>query len=153
MGGGRKNFRTTEKGGKRLDKDLVEEWSRGEDRAYLETTGDLHSWEYTDRVLGLFAHSHLDYHKARDTSEEGQPSLAEMTRQAVTRLKVNKEGFVLVVEGARIDHAHHANLPKRSMEETLAMEEAVEVALQMVDVKDTLVIVTADHSHSVTING
>jgi len=153
MGGGRRNFRMRGQGGRREDKDLVEEWTRKEDAAYLETTGDLNQWKYTDRVLGLFSNSHMDYHKARDTTDEGQPSLAEMTGKAITRLSRNKEGFVLVVEGARIDHAHHKNLAKRSMEETLGMEEAVEEALKMTNKNDTLIVVTADHSHSVTING
>ena len=58
-----------------------------------------------------------------------------------------------MVEGARIDMAHHHNFAKRAMEETLALEQAVETALEMTNRTETLVIVTADHSHSVTING
>jgi alkaline phosphatase len=58
---------------------------------------------------------------------------------------------VLLVEGGKIDHAHHFNLARHAMEETLALERAVEGALEMVDIRETLVIVTADHSHAVTI--
>ena len=50
----------------------------------------------------------------------GTPSLSDMAGAAVKRLKRNKEkGFFLMVEGARIDHAHHENTPKRSLEEAV----------------------------------
>ena len=56
-----------------------------------------------------------------------------------------------MVEGGKIDHAHHFNLARHAMEETLSLEKAVEAALEMIDIKETLVVVTADHSHAVTI--
>ncbi|CAG0912215.1 unnamed protein product [Notodromas monacha] len=57
------------------------------------------------------------------------------------------------VEGARIDHALHDNSAKLALEETLAFDAAVEAALNATDPEDTLIIVTADHSHVMTING
>ena len=107
--------------------------------------------------------SHMDYEVERSSE---QPSLAEMTRAALERLERAPNGFLLMVEGGRIDHAHHANrwkdllrtntildIPraKMAMEETLALEEAVEVAMSLTKREETLTIVTADHSHAVTI--
>jgi alkaline phosphatase len=60
-------------------------------------------------------------------------------------------GFVLLVESGRIDMGHHQNQARHAMEETLSLETTVEAALSMVNIRETLVIVTADHSHAVTI--
>ena len=58
--------------------------------------------------------------KDRDMTPRGTPSLSDMAGAAVKRLKRNREkGFFLMVEGARIDHAHHENTPKRSLEEAV----------------------------------
>jgi len=150
LGGGRRNFQTVENGGRRSLKDLVNRWRQEENQHYMETSDDLASWDRSGRALGLFSMSHMDYEVER-TSE--QPSLAEMTRAALERLERAPNGFLLMVEGGRIDHAHHANRAKMAMEETLALEEAVEVAMSLTKKEETLTIVTADHSHAVTING
>jgi len=150
LGGGRRNFQTVENGGRRSLKDLVNRWKEGEDHNYMETSDDLASWDRNGRALGLFAMSHMDYEVERSSE---QPSLAEMTRAAVERLESSSDGFFLMVEGGRIDHAHHANRAKMAMEETLSLEEAVEVAMSLTKREETLIIVTADHSHAVTING
>lgn len=55
--------------------------------------------------------------------------------------------------GARIDHAHHDNIAKRALTETIAMDKAVKVAAEMTKEEDTLIIVTADHSHVFNIAG
>ena len=81
-------------------------WREEENQHYIETSDDLASWDRSGRVLGLFSTSHMDYEVER-TSE--QPSLAEMTRAALERLERAPNGFLLMVEGGRIDHAHHAN--------------------------------------------
>ena len=69
----------------------------------------------------------------------------------------NNKGFVLVVEGGRIDHAHHANYANRAMEETVAMDEAVKESVQELEkrnlLEETLIIVTSDHSHTMTMMG
>lgn len=59
----------------------------------------------------------------------------------------------LFIKGARIDHGHHDNLAKKALHETLTMEDAVMDALRMTDQEETLVIVTADHSHVFDIAG
>ena len=60
---------------------------------------------------------------------------------------------MLMVEGGRIDHAHHANYAQLALHETAEMDDAVAYAAHNTDPADTLIIVTADHSHSFTING
>ena len=72
----------------------------------METSEDLASWDRSGKVLGLFSMSHMDWEVER-TSE--QPSLAEMTRAALERLGKAPNGFILMVEGGRIDHGHHNN--------------------------------------------
>lgn len=56
-------------------------------------------------------------------------------------------------QGGRIDHAHHYNNPYRALDETLALDDAVMTVLSMVDLSDTLVTVTSDHSHVLTLGG
>lgn len=63
------------------------------------------------------------------------------------------QGFFLLVEGGRIDHAHHKNLALAALEETIAMDRAVALAQKMTNAEETLIIVTADHSHTFNING
>eukprot|EP00105_Crassostrea_gigas_P001210 XP_011413264.2 PREDICTED: alkaline phosphatase [Crassostrea gigas] len=106
-----------------------------------------------DFLLGLFSPSHMQYELERDTSGDGEPSLAEMTDKAIKILRRNKNGFALMVEGGRIDHAHHENKAKKSLEEAVQFEEAIKMAMSLIDQKDTLVVVTADHSHPFSLTG
>jgi alkaline phosphatase len=76
-----------------------------------------------------------------------------MTTKAIGILKRNRKGFFLLVEGGRIDHAHHGSNAARALEDTVAFDDAVKTALSMTNARDTLIIVTADHSHVLTING
>eukprot|EP00092_Neocalanus_flemingeri_P025557 GFUD01027708.1.p1 GENE.GFUD01027708.1~~GFUD01027708.1.p1 ORF type:complete len:539 (+),score=126.30 GFUD01027708.1:98-1714(+) len=152
FGGGKRAFRTVANGGNRSGEDLVDKLKEM-GGSYVETTGELKLLDHSDKVLGLFSDSHMDWEVDRSQEDSGQPSLAEMTRQAINRLKKSEKGFVLMVEGGRIDHAHHQNKAKMAMEETLGLEKAVETALEMTARDDTLIIVTADHSHAVTISG
>ena len=76
-----------------------------------------------------------------------------MTRAAIRRLSREDRGFVLVVEGGRIDHAHHQGNAWRALTDTIAFSDAVRAALALVDLDDTLVVVTADHSHVLTFAG
>ena len=85
---------------------LTDRWKHEENQHYMETSEDLASWDRSGKVLGLFSKSHMDWEVDR-TSE--QPSLAEMTRAALERLDKAPNGFLLMVEGGRIDHGHHNN--------------------------------------------
>jgi alkaline phosphatase len=75
-----------------------------------------------------------------------------MTAAAIDRL-ANEDGFFLMVEGGRIDHGHHDGRAGYALLETVEFARAVEVALGKVDLDETLILVTADHSHVLTIGG
>jgi alkaline phosphatase len=81
-----------------------------------------------------------------------------MTRAAIARLSrisANQggNGFVLLVEAGRIDHAHHAGNAYRALDETIALGEAVRAASKMTSADETLILVTADHSHTLSFVG
>jgi alkaline phosphatase len=107
----------------------------------------------TEYLLGLFEPSHMQYEADRPNDRAGEPSLTEMTEKAIKMLQKNPKGFFLMVEGGRIDHAHHAGNAKRALLDTIEMARAVKKAYEMTDPEDTLIIVTADHSHTFTIAG
>ena len=58
-----------------------------------------------------------------------------------------------MIKAAHVDKAHHKNFAKKALEEVIELDLAVETTLKMVNLDETLIIVTADHSHSLTING
>jgi alkaline phosphatase len=107
----------------------------------------------TEHLLGLFNHSDMSFDADRKSDTGGEPSLAEMTKKAIAILKKNPQGFFLMVEGGRIDHAHHMGNAYRALDETREFANAVRAALNAIDNKETLIIVTADHSHTLTISG
>ncbi len=165
FGGGRSKFipktmadpeypKTT---GSRLDgRDLSAEWTKK-----FSNAGYVWNKEQFDRidakraghVLGLFEPSHMRYEHDRSKDGSGEPSLTEMTSKAIDILSNNKKGYFLMVEAGRIDHAHHDNNAFRALTETIELSNAVRAAVSKVDLKDTLIIVTADHSHTLTISG
>ncbi|KAF5394468.1 intestinal-type alkaline phosphatase [Paragonimus heterotremus] len=102
-----------------------------------------------DYLFGLMAPDHLDY----EVHRTDQPSLSEMTEIAVKILSRNPKGYLLLVEGGRIDHGHHANQAKYALTETLALEKAVNLAMNRVNLNETLMVVTADHSHAYGVIG
>lgn len=52
-----------------------------------------------------------------------------------------------------MDHAHHYNMAARALDEVGRLDECVKAALKLLDPSDTLLVVTADHSHTVTFGG
>lgn len=107
----------------------------------------------TDKALGLFERDHMKFEAQRAADAAGEPSLAEMTAKAINMLARDQDGFVLMVEAGRIDHAHHGGAAGVALADTVALDEAVKAALALVDPAETLVIVTADHSHNLSIVG
>ncbi len=79
--------------------------------------------------------------------------LAEMTRFAIEKLEANEEGYLLVIEAGRVDHAHHAGNAARALEDTIALDEAVKVAIDSAGLDETLILVTADHGHTMSFAG
>lgn len=163
LGGGRPNFmpstaadpETPNEAGARADgRDLTAEWvSRAPNRVYVWNAAQLAAAPADARVLGLFSRSHMAYESERASDVAGEPSLAEMTATVIERLSQDSDGFVLLVEGGRIDHAHHAGQAGQALSETAAFDAAVRTALEMTSRQDTLIVVTADHSHTLTISG
>ena len=76
-----------------------------------------------------------------------------MTALAVKQLSAKEEGYFLLVEAGRIDHAHHFSNAFRALGDTVALSEAVQWTVDNVDLSETLILVTADHSHTMTISG
>ena len=143
MGGGRRN----------ADDNLVAGWlAGGDNRRFVRTRTELESIQPGDRVLGLFAGSHMTY-VAERPDDSTEPTLSEMTAAAIDLLAADEDGFFLLVEGGRIDHGHHDGKPGYAMLEAQEFNRAVETALAKVDLSDTLVLVTADHSHVFTMGG
>jgi alkaline phosphatase len=145
LGGGLRHFiPQSQSGSKRKDdRDLTKEFqSKG--YIYVNNTTDLLVNKEAPKLLGLFTKSHMSYELDRNATQE--PSLAEMTEVAIDILSKNSEGFFLMVEGGRIDHASHANDAATTVADTKAFDDAVVVALNFAKVQgETLVIVTADH--------
>jgi len=164
LGGGRTYFlpntafdpEYTATKGRRTDaRDLTQEWvSAKPGRSYVWNKAgfDAVNPRTTRQLLGLFEPSHMKYEADRANDTAGEPSLADMTKKAIEILKKNRNGFYLMVEGGRIDHAHHAGNAYRALTDTIAMAEAVKVARELAG-DDTLIVVTADHSHVFTIAG
>lgn len=73
----------------------------------------------------------MKYEDERDTSPKGMPSLTNMTEKALQILKKNQKGFVLVVEGGKIDQAHHRGWVRRALSETAALDDAVQRAIEV----------------------
>ncbi len=142
--------------GKRKDgRNLTAEWQSKFGGVYVWNKAQFDAIDpaNTTHLLGLFENSHMQYEADRATDGAGEPSLAEMTDKAIGILKNNDKGFFLMVEGGRIDHGHHAGNAYRALTDTIAMSDAVKVAMANTDPKDTLIVVTADHSHVFTIAG
>ena len=141
--------------GKRRDgRHLIDEWlAGGEGRQYVwneELLGDVTA---AGQLLGLFSRSNMAWEADRKEDTAGEPSLAEMTRVAIERLSRGPKGFFLMVEGGRIDHAHHAGNAYRALEDTIALAAAVRTAVESTDPSATLILVTADHAHTLAISG
>lgn len=144
--------------GRRLDgRDLTAEWvqTRGPGARYIWNRAGFDALDvrHTGPVLGLFEPSHMQYEADRPTDPAGEPSLAEMTEKAIRLLQRERRGYFLMVEAGRIDHAHHAGNARRALQDTIALSDAVRRAMALTREADTLIVVTADHSHTFTMAG
>jgi alkaline phosphatase len=165
IGGGRSKFLPREtpdpeypnRRGERMDgRDLTGEWlSKYKNSAYVwnKQQFDAVDPRRTKHLIALFEPSYMKYEYDRRADAAGEPSLSEMTAKAIDILARNPKGYFLMVEGGKIDLAHHAGNAFRALTDTVAFSEAVRTALGKVDLSETLVIVTADHSHTFFIQG
>ncbi|KAL6070288.1 hypothetical protein STEG23_008542 [Scotinomys teguina] len=102
-------------------------------------------------LMGLFEPAEMKYDINRNTSLD--PSLKEMTEVAVRMLSRNPQGFYLFVEGGRIDQGHHDGTAYLALTEAVMFDSAIESAGQLTNEKDTLTLITADHSHVFSFGG
>ncbi len=168
MGGGRRHFLPNDAAynstdavssveGDRTDgRDLTAEWMTTYPNGVyvMDQTGfDAVDTESTERLFGLFNESHMQYEADRSNDIAGEPSIAEMTEKAINILDNNEDGFFLMVESGRIDHGHHAGNAAGALTDTIAFAAAVQAAVDSTDPEETLILVTADHSHVFTIAG
>ena len=97
----------------------------------------------------------MEYETDRKLDAGGEPSLSDMTAKSMDILKQRSgsKGYFLMVEGGRVDHAHHAGNAARALADAIALSDAVRTATRKSSAEDTLIIVTADHSHTFTVAG
>ncbi|WP_428623690.1 alkaline phosphatase [Sedimenticola sp.] len=165
LGGGRRSFwprnqEDPEDAGKTGERDdlrnLTDEWVSNLDNAafvWNKAQFDAVDSKTTGHLLGLFERSHMEYNVDMPGDTGGEPSIADMTEKAIDILDNNRKGYFLMVEAGRIDHGHHAGNAYRALDDAIAFSDAIKVAMEKTDPRDTLIIVTADHSHVFTIGG
>ena len=141
--------------GRRDDgRNLIREWiNQGGTYVMDQSSFDNLNDQISSNILGLFNPSHMRFEADRQNDEAGEPSLTEMTLKAIDILEEDDDGFFLMVEGGRIDHAHHENNAYNALNETVEFSNAVAAAYNLTNPEETLIIVTADHSHVMTMAG
>ncbi|MDQ1161369.1 alkaline phosphatase [Chryseobacterium sp. SORGH_AS 447] len=147
MGGGDEFFNPD----KRSDRKDVYEAYRQKGYQILKTKNDLKNVKKSGKILGVFTTGALPYTIDRKNLPDLQnsPALADMAKTAINQMKDHPEGFVLQIEGGKVDWAAHANDVAAIIHDQLAFDEAVKVAIDFAE-KDqkTLVIITTDHGNA-----
>ncbi len=167
MGGGRNHFTpfdaAANKTGRADGRNLLTELA-AKGYTVAANKGEMAAAPLNKKFIGLYSSkSHLEYELDRSATPpvgEGanQPSLAEMTTKAMDLLSQGDKGYFLMVEGGRIDHALHGTNAKRALVDTIAFDDAIKAALAKARLSDptlanTLIVVTADHDHTLAFNG
>jgi alkaline phosphatase len=82
------------------------------------------------------------------TLQSSTPTLSEMTQKAIDKMKDNPKGFVLQVEGGKVDWAAHSNDIGGLLYDQVAFDDAIKIAIDFAEKdKETLVIITTDHGN------
>lgn len=168
MGGGRRSFLPKDaafnsddavssvEGDRTDNRDLTAEWKArypNGDYVFDQSSFDGVNANTATKLFGLFNESHMQYEADRGNDVAGEPSLTEMTTKAIDILDNNSKGYILVVESGRIDHGHHAGSAYSALTDAIELSNAVKAAADATSADDTLILVTADHSHVFTIAG
>ncbi|GFS61234.1 hypothetical protein NPIL_648621 [Nephila pilipes] len=167
MGGGRRHFipsnqrdRDGAPGSRNDSRNLLDDWrflmkSNKYKSALVFDNEELKKLKTddVDYILGLFHSDHLPYVAERPSLNKTYPTLPEMTETAIKILSKNPEGFVLLVEGGKIDVAHHNNWAMKALEEGVEFDQTIAKAQDLTKEEETLMVVTADHSHTFTVGG
>lgn len=147
MGGGDEFFNPL----KRKDKKDVYSLYQQKGYQIFKSKADLNKAEKGKKVLGIFNSGALPYSIDRKNIAELQqtPSLAEMAQTAIDQMKDHKEGFVLQIEGGKVDWAAHANDISALIHDQLAFDEAIKTVIDFAEKdQNTLVIITTDHGNA-----
>ncbi|CAH0119942.1 hypothetical protein PAE9249_02451 [Paenibacillus sp. CECT 9249] len=164
MGGGLEWFLPESEGGKRKDNKNMIDAFKSEGYSYAANATELNRINGADQILGLFKKGNMNVYFDREYTQPNnpdivgkdndQPTLREMSAKALDALDNNKNGFFLMIEGASIDKMAHPMDFERLIWDTIEFDKTVGLAKEYAKRhKDTLVIVTADHGHSMTLNG
>lgn len=163
MGGGSAWFLPqSTPGSKRKDeRDIISEFEQ-QGYQFAGSKAELAKAGTPAKLLGLFHLSNMDVYLDREGFKNpdvlkqftDQPTLWDMTQKAIDILSQNPNGFFLMVEGASVDKQLHPMDWQRAVYDAIEMDKAVGVAKRFAEQNgDTLVIVTADHSHGMSITG
>ncbi|TDG41248.1 hypothetical protein AWZ03_012332 [Drosophila navojoa] len=148
LGGGLGKFASERSDGR----DLLKQWrASNPDGCFASTLSELRNCGATNGSLfGVFSDNHMAYHLA---ASKDQPRLRDMTEAAIQRLEQQPQGYFVFIEGGRIDHGHHETRAGYALDEMLELDAAIEVAVHLTNPNETLIIVTADHSHTLSMAG
>lgn len=164
MGGGSPNFLSkATPGSKRTDdEDFVAKF-KGAGYALATSKTEMNAAVAggAKKLLGLYNTSNIDGAFDLRLAKKGtidkfpdQPDVVEQTKAAIEMLKGNEDGFFLMVESARIDKYSHSLDWERAVFDTIMLDNAVKAAKDFAGERnDTLIIVVADHAHSVSVIG
>lgn len=155
LGGGRARFLGGDFGGVRLDPEanLISSWQqRTGGTLVTDAAGLERANAASGPLLGLFSPTHMQFILERrpDTAE---PMLSQMATAAIDRLARDPDGFFLMVESGNIDLGHHYGRADYALSEAQEFSRTIAAVLAKVDLSETLIVVTADHSHVFTIAG
>lgn len=148
LGGGQKHFDPN------LRKDGLNVYQAFTQKGYSVVTSrdELMKLSLSKPMLGVFDTDGLAYTLDRNNDEKmasQTPSLAEMTSKAIEAMQNHENGFVLQVEGGKVDWAAHANDAGALLYDQMAFDDAVEVAMNFASKNgETLVIITTDHGNA-----
>ncbi|MDG3086486.1 alkaline phosphatase [Vibrio hannami] len=150
-GGGYRHFISGEGSKRKDDRNLVKEFEGEGYKTFIGKDSTVSFMDYApksgDKVFAAFTKSHMPYEVDRINANINVPSLAEMTEKGIELLSKDKEGFFMMVEGGRIDHAGHANDVAGNIHDTIAFDDAVKVAVEFYNKHkdETLIVVVGDH--------
>ena len=159
FGGGRRHFYPittfdveypTQYGSRIDNRSLIDELWKGK---YIWNMTQMNEFELgsSQPLLGLFEPSHMRYESDRLENGNDDPSLSRMVEFGIEHFLKFDQGFFLLVEGGRIDHGHHSTKPRNALDEFTEFDNAIGQAKKLLRangvLNDSLIVVTADHSH------
>lgn len=150
LGGGREHFMAERR---RDRQDMINQFERSGYRVIDDRAALMQGSSDDDKpLLGIFCEGSLPYaldHAQDRAAQRNVPTLAEMTRKAIERLSRNKNGFVVQIEGGKVDRAAHTNDAGALLYDQIAFDEAINVAIDFAEEdKETLVVMTTDHGNA-----